>query len=380
MKINLKKRYNKVDYNGEKGLKKAFMLDVSFEMKNELVVLFGPSGSGKTTLLKCISGITEPDTGKIAIGNKAYFDRDKKIDLPIQKRNLGYVFQNYTLFPHMSVRKNIECGLKGWEKEAKEERVLEMLSLLRIEELETRYPSQLSGGQKQKVALARALAPKPEILLLDEPFSALDLKIRTELGEKIKDLQTKIGIPLLFITHNLEEAFLLADKILVLHEGKIQQFGSQDEIFYSPRNLNVAGLIGLSNIFHDFWVERSDKESGSVLIKNGDMNIQAKHPDLKAGDKISWGIHPENITLFLSNPELEKDEKENENIYSAYIHSIVNKGARKKLSLKLARYNMGLTAEIPSQFLDPMQLKAGDSCLIKMEKEKIAIFQNFDRF
>jgi len=187
VKVDLKKRYNEAEINGKRGVKKAFMLDVSFEMKNELVVLFGPSGSGKTTLFKCISGITEPDDGKITVGSKVYYDKDQKINLPIQKRNLGYVFQNYTLFPHMNVRKNIECGLKSWEKEEKEERVVEMLNLLHIEELENRYPSQLSGGQKQRVALARALAPKPGILLLDEPFSALDMEIRTRLAEKIKN-------------------------------------------------------------------------------------------------------------------------------------------------------------------------------------------------
>ncbi|WP_243685490.1 ABC transporter ATP-binding protein [Methanosarcina barkeri] len=157
-------------------------------MGNELVVLFGPSGSGKTTLFKCISGITEPDDGKITVGSKVYYDKNQKINLPIQKRNLGYVFQNYTLFPHMNVRKNIECGLKGWEKEDKEVRVAEMLNLIHIEELENRYPSQLSGGQKQRVALARALAPKPGILLLDEPFSALDMGIRTKLAERIKKI------------------------------------------------------------------------------------------------------------------------------------------------------------------------------------------------
>jgi molybdate transport system ATP-binding protein len=125
VKVELKKQYNEAneaEISGKKGIKKAFMLDVSFEMENELVVLFGSSGSGKTTLFKCISGITEPDDGKITVGSKVYYDKDKKINLPIQKRNLGYVFQSYTLFPHMNVRKNIECGLKGWEKENKEKK------------------------------------------------------------------------------------------------------------------------------------------------------------------------------------------------------------------------------------------------------------------
>lgn len=251
VKVSLKKSYYEAGSERKKGVKETFLLDVSFEMENELVVLFGPSGSGKTTLFKCISGITDPDEGKITVGNKVFYDTDKKINLPIQKRNLGYVFQNYTLFPHMKVRKNIECGLKGWSREVKEKRVLEMLDLFHIEELEALYPSQLSGGQNQRVALARALAPKPEILLLDEPFSALDIQMRADLTKKIRNLQKKTGIPLLFITHNLEEALLLADRILVLDKGKVQQFGTPEEIFNQFKNLHMSDLITLLNTFNN---------------------------------------------------------------------------------------------------------------------------------
>ncbi|MDI9395132.1 MAG: ABC transporter ATP-binding protein [Euryarchaeota archaeon] len=373
IKVDLKKCYNEAEIKGKKSVKKVFMLDVSFEMENELVVLFGPSGSGKTTLFKCISGITEPDDGKITVESKVYYDKDKKINLPIQKRNLGYVFQNYTLFPHMNVRKNIECGLKGWNKEDKEERVMEMLNLLHIEELETRYPSQLSGGQKQRVALARALAPKPEILLLDEPFSALDIKIRIDLTEKIKKLQNKIGIPLLFITHNLEEAFLLADKLLVLHGGKSQQFGTPEEIFYHPKNRHVAELIGLTNIFDEARVERYDEESKSTVLKSGDMRIKIKSPNFKAGDKISWGIHPENIT-FLSLDSGSEDQEDN--TYSALVNSIINKGAKKRIALKLIKHNKILTAELPAQFVDSLKLHAGALCLVKLEMSKVIAFHS----
>jgi len=373
IKVELKKWYSEAEIKGKKDVKKAFMLDVSFEMENELVVLFGPSGSGKTTLFKCISGITEPDDGKITVGSKVYYDKDKKINLPIQKRNLGYVFQNYTLFPHMNVRKNIECGLKGWNKGDKEERVMEMLNLLHIEELETRYPSQLSGGQKQRVALARALAPKPEILLLDEPFSALDMEIRIDLAEKIKKLQSKIRIPLLFITHNFEEAFLLADKLLVLHGGKSQQFGTPEEIFYHPKNRHVAELIGLTNIFDEARVERYDEESQSTVLKSGDMRIKIKSPNFKAGDKISWGIHPENIT-FLSPDSGSEDQEDN--TYSAHVNSIINKGPKKRITLKLVKHNKILTAEVPAQFVDSLKLHAGDLCLVKLEMSKVVAFHS----
>lgn len=374
VKVDLKKRYSEAEINRKKGVKKAFMLDVSFEMGNELIVLFGPSGSGKTTLFKCISGITEPDSGKITVGNKVYFDKDQKINLSIQKRSLGYVFQNYTLFPHMNVRKNIECGLKDWDREDREKRVMEMLNLLHIEELETRYPSQLSGGQKQRVALARALAPKPEILLLDEPFSALDMEIRTKLAEKIKSLQKKIEIPLLFITHNLEEAFLMADRILILYDGKAQQFGTPEEVFYHPENLHVAELIGISNIFDDGYVEDHDKESKSTVLKSGDMRIKITSQNFKAGDKVSWGIHPENITLL--RPDSGSEDQE-ENIYSAYVNTIINKGPKKRIILKFVKHNKSLTAEVPAQFVDSLKLHAGGLCMVRLETSKVVAFHNF---
>ncbi|MDQ1275582.1 MAG: molybdate transport system ATP-binding protein [Euryarchaeota archaeon] len=371
VKVDLKKQYNEAEINGKKSTRKAFMLDIGFEMENELVVLFGPSGSGKTTLFKCISGITEPDDGKITVGSKVYYDKDQKINLPIQKRNLGYVFQNYTLFPHMNVRKNIECGLKIWEKEEKEERVVEMLNLLHIEELENRYPSQLSGGQKQRVALARALAPKPGILLLDEPFSALDMEIRTKLAEKIKNLQNRIEVPLLFITHNLEEAFLLADRILILHGGKAQQFGTPEEIFCHPENFHVAELIGISNIFNDAYVEEYNEESKRTMLKSGDMKIKIKSPNFKAGDKVSWGIHPENITLLRADSGSEDQE---ENIYSAHVNSIINKGPKKRITLKLVKHNKSLTAEVPAQFVDSLKLHEGGLCLVRLETSKVVAF------
>jgi len=371
VKVDIRKCYHEAESGGKRKNREAFTLDVSFEMENELVVLFGPSGSGKTTLFKCISGITEPDDGKITVDSKIFYDKDKKVNLPIQKRNLGYVFQNYTLFPHMNVKKNIECGLKGWEKETREKRVLEVLNLLRIEELETRYPSQLSGGQKQRVALARALAPGPELLLLDEPFSALDREIRTEFAEKIKSLQKKLGIPLLFITHNLEEAFLLADRVLVLHGGKVQQLGTLEDIFYNPKNRKVAELIGLLNIFDDARVEGYDEASRSTVLKSGDLRIRVNSLNIKPGDKVSWGIHPENITLLLPG---SGSEDQDENIYSAYVNSIINKGTKKKITVKLARHNKILTAEVPAQFADVLQLNAGDLCLVKMEISKVVTF------
>ncbi|MBN1134436.1 MAG: ABC transporter ATP-binding protein [Methanosarcinaceae archaeon] len=290
-----------------KNKKNIFTLNAKFQAQNELVVLFGPSGSGKTTLLRCVSGLMDPGDGKIIVNNKLYYDTDKKINLPVQDRKLGYVFQNYALFPHMNVRKNIEYGLKGWDKEAKEEKVCKMLKLMDIYELENRYPSELSGGQSQRVSLARALAPEPDILLLDEPFSALDMVIRIKLREKIKEIQRELQIPILFITHNPEEAFTLADRIVVLHKGEVKQSGTPEEVFHNPKSSYVAELLGLFNIFDDTIVENYNDQSKNSILMSGNMQISTRDISLKSNDRVSLGIRPENI--YISNCRVENRDK-----------------------------------------------------------------------
>ncbi len=202
-------------------------------------------------------------------------------------------------------------------------------------------------------------------------FSALDFEIRTELAEKIKYLQTKIGIPLLFITHNLEEAFQLADKILVLYKGKAQQFGTPEEIFYHPENLHVAGLVDISNIFDDTYVEKYDEESESTVLKSGDLSLRIKTQRFKPGDKVSWGIHPENITILFPD---SSSGNQDDNTYSVRVNNIINKESKKRITLTLVRYNKTLTAEIPAQFVDSLKLHAGDPCLAKLEMTKLVAF------
>ncbi|MPN47972.1 hypothetical protein SDC9_195576 [bioreactor metagenome] len=167
---------------------------------------------------------------------------------------------------------------------------------------------------------------------------------------------------------------MLADKILILYDGKAQQFGTPEEIFYHPENLHVAELIGISNIFDDAYVEDYDEESKSVMLKSGDMRIKTRSPKLRAGDKISWGIHPENITLLRAD---SGSEKHDENIYSAYVNSIINKGPKKRIALKLVKHNKSLTAEIPAQFVDSLKLNAGSLCLVRLEISKIVAFHNY---
>ncbi|PYG84855.1 sulfate transport system ATP-binding protein [Ruminiclostridium sufflavum DSM 19573] len=214
-------------------------ISISIE-KGTLVALLGPSGSGKTTILRSIAGLERPDSGEI------YIDGKLVNDIPAAKRGVGFVFQNYALFRYMTVFDNIAFGLKiqKHSKEYIEKRVSELISLIGLEGLEKRYPHQLSGGQKQRVAFARALAPNPHLLLLDEPFAAIDAKIRKELRTWLRETISKVGITSIFVTHDQEEAIEVSDKIILTNNGRIEQTGSPLEIYRNPKTPFAAKFVG----------------------------------------------------------------------------------------------------------------------------------------
>ncbi len=221
-----------------------FPLDIAWEAGKEIIVLFGPSGAGKSMTLQSIAGLTPLQEGFVRIGEKVLFDLSRKINLPPQQREIGYLFQSYALFPHMTAGQNILFGHQLPKSlEAKEE-LTAMLELFRIGELVDRYPGELSGGQQQRVALARALIRKPRILLLDEPFAAIDLTVRKALRMELKNLQRKLNIPMLFITHDLSEALVMADKLIIYNRGQVLQEGTPDEILNNPKDELVAELVG----------------------------------------------------------------------------------------------------------------------------------------
>ena len=219
--------------------------NVGFSVREgELIALLGPSGGGKTTVLRMIAGLEVPTDGDI-------FIRGARVnDISVQKRNIGFVFQNYALFKNMNVFKNIAFGLKikKWKKADAQARVAELLKLLGLEGLEKRYPHQLSGGQRQRVAIARALAPKPGVLLLDEPFGAVDAKIRQELREWLVHLHKDLNVTTLFVTHDQEEAMEVADRIVIFSKGNLEQIGSPREVYEHPVNEFVARFIGVMNV------------------------------------------------------------------------------------------------------------------------------------
>jgi molybdate transport system ATP-binding protein len=220
-----------------------FTLDISWEMENELAVLFGFSGAGKSMTLNLLAGLARAERGFIRLGDSILFDSSCDIFVPPQKRAIGYVFQDLALFPHMTVRQNISYGAFGLRGDERNERVQDMMDMLYLRRFAEKYPSEISGGQKQRVAFARVLVRKPEMLLLDEPFSALDISLRLEMQKLLKELKFTISVPVVLVTHDLYEAYTMADRIVVYSEGKIAQTGSPNDIFHTPVNSDVKALV-----------------------------------------------------------------------------------------------------------------------------------------
>ncbi len=224
----------------------SFHLDVHFQTENGVLSLLGASGCGKSVTLKCIAGIERPDRGKIVLNGVTLFDSDQHIDLPPQKRRVGYLFQQYALFPNMTVRQNIRCGVR--EREGADDIVDGIIRKMHLEGLEKLRPRQLSCGQQQRVALARILVNRPEVLLLDEPFSALDSHLRLQLEQEVREIIRDFGKSVLFVSHDREEVFRLTDRIAIMCGGHIETLDEKNAVFADPKTVNGAALTGCRNI------------------------------------------------------------------------------------------------------------------------------------
>src|ERR671931_1463547 len=225
--------------------------DVTFEVREgELFTLLGPSGCGKSTTLMSIAGFQVPEEGRIAVGGDVFFDAARRLSVPAERRNLGIVFQSYAVWPHMTVFQNLAFPLKvrKTKRSAVRPRVLEVLELVEMAQYVDRYPHQLSGGQQQRVALARALVYSPSVLLLDEPFSNLDAKLRERARAWVKELQQNLGLTTIFVTHDQDEALSMSDRVVVMDHGRIQQIGTPEDVYRRPVNRFVAEFVGRVNL------------------------------------------------------------------------------------------------------------------------------------
>lgn len=254
--------------------------------KGEFVSFLGPSGCGKTTVLRMIAGFETPTGGTLTINGK------DQSSLKPNQRNIGMVFQAYALFPNMSVHDNVAFGLKvaGAPKPAIDARVKEMLGLIKLDHLADRFPYQMSGGQQQRVALARALAVKPQVLLLDEPLSALDAKIRVSLREEIRQIQQSLGITTVFVTHDQEEALSISDRIVVMNAGRADQIGTPFEIYNTPATRFVASFVGTLNLIEAKVV---DPDSNRIQIGDQAVTLKQSVQTYKAGDTVQLALRPE---------------------------------------------------------------------------------------
>ena len=318
MKKVIVKLENFVKKYGKKEVIKNVNLDI---YQNEFITLLGSSGCGKTTILRSISGLDTPTSGKV------YIDSVDVTNLEPQKRQVNTIFQNYALFPLMTIYDNIAFGLKMKKVDKKEidKRVHEMLELVHLEGYENRYPRELSGGEQQRVSLARGLINRPKVLLLDEPLSALDLKLRKEMQIELKRLQKKLKITFVYVTHDQDEALSMSDRIAIVRNGIIEQVGTPSEVYDTPNSLYVASFVGDANIL-DFKVEKI-RENKNLVFLNKNVIGYINGKDFKLKDKVKVVIRPENIKIS-KNLRLE-------NSMSGIIEELIYDGSSTKLMVKV---------------------------------------------
>ena len=265
-------------------------------LNNSFLTLLGPSGCGKTTILRMIAGLETPTEGKITIGNKVVFDSDRGINLPPDRRDVGFLFQNYALWPHMTVFQNIAFGLENlkWDAKKIRDRVDGLLSMLRIEQLEDRYPSELSGGQQQRVAIARTLAPGPKVLFLDEPLSNLDAKLRMEMRTELKRLHRESGSTFVYVTHDQQEAMTLSTMVCVIDRGRLQQYAPPLRMYKNPANVFVADFLGNPAMnFIDGHLSRD----GTLRFGGMEARFEAFNAVSPVEQDVIVGIRPEYIRI-----------------------------------------------------------------------------------
>lgn len=353
-------------------------LKVAFDCAaGELVALVGPSGSGKSTILRAIAGLVKPRSGEVRCNGETWQDASRFV--PPQARHAGLVFQQYALFPHMSARRNVEAALGNVPRAARRDRALELLDLVNLGGLEDRLPHALSGGQQQRVAVARALARDPRVLLLDEPFSAVDQVTRRKLQRELAQLRRRLRMPIVIVTHDLEEAAMLADRMVVLHAGETLQAGPPFELIARPRDVQVARLVDFRNLFHGEIVAHRPDADHSV-VRWLDYTLEAPlRTEFNAGSPVSWGILPAHCILHRRD---RPSRGERENPVTGVIGEFVPFGENAAVTMLVdGRADAELQLSIPLHVATRNSLAQGAEIGVSLLRDGIHLmpFQAFDR-
>ncbi len=372
-------------------------LDVHFSCeKGEILALVGPSGSGKSTVLRTIAGLVRPRNGKIRIGQQHWLDTRQGINLPVRQRSVGVVFQDYALFPHLSALANVSEAMQHIAPAQRPARAAQLLARVHLSGLEERRPAQLSGGQQQRVAVARALARDPAVLLLDEPFSAVDQVTREKLVEELALLHQELSLPIVLVTHSLQEAAMLADRMCILHRGKTLQLDTPDIIMNRPASVEVARLVALRNIFtarvldHDLpgasgargampdavadavpdAVPDAQPDAGTTRIAWGHVVLETRYDArFKPGQAVHWTIPDTPVVMH----RLDKSFRTtNENVLTGTVLTVLTLGNTTQIRMKPEGNAVDvLNFSVPAHFAQINRATAGSPVSVSLEKDAI---------
>lgn len=331
-------------------------IDLDIE-HGEFVCFLGPSGCGKTTLLRAIAGLDPQDQGTIHQNGR---DISR---LPVGRRDFGIVFQSYALFPNLTVERNIAYGLHGagMSKQQRRDRVNELLELVELRNQATKYPAQLSGGQQQRVALARALAPSPGLLLLDEPLSALDAQVRLHLRDQLRQLQRSLGVTTIMVTHDQDEALAMADRIVVMNQGVIEQVGTPEQVFSRPASPFVAGFLGDMNFIPGFVAAEGHISAGNVMFPVSGMG------NLAIGTEVSLCIRPADIVLEASSSRASS-------ALQAKVKAVSFRGGFYRLALHCDQISQSLEIEITRNMWEGLDIAEGSTLAISLPTDRLIVF------
>ena len=341
----------------------SFKLKVKFEQEDGIVGLLGQSGCGKSMTLRCIAGIVKPDKGKIISNGKVFFDSEKKINLTPQQRNIGFLFQNYALFPHMSVKQNIQLGIEKLSKEEKDEITKKYLKKFRLEGFEDRYPWQLSGGQQQRIALARALCLNPDILILDEPFSALDYHLRSNMENELCEILKDFNGNVLFVTHDISEAYRISDDIIVFDNGLSLPKRTKNELFVHPSCMTEAVITGCKNISSCDIIN-----TNTVFAKDWGFNCKIEKGVNENSKHI--GIRAHHMKVVEDNSQ---DIEDGENIFEMTVVKVIENSFTYNIHIKNCdnENNLSLQMEVDKNI---EKVKVGQKIRVKFEKNSVFDF------